>query len=136
MNKETKRVREIWAGIKNAAILFRVHTGRAWAGKRIDNGESDIAHILGARIITLGLGLINGKPLNGTSDLIGFTPIKITPEMVGQTIAVFTAIEVKEPDEKPRKDQIDFINIIKSSGGLAGSAETVEDALKILRAKT
>ena len=36
-----------------------------------------------------------GWGANGASDLIGFTTVEITPEMVGQKAAIFTAIEVK-----------------------------------------
>lgn len=32
----------------------------------------------------------------GSSDLIGFRTITITPDMVGQQVAVFTAVEVKD----------------------------------------
>jgi VRR-NUC domain len=67
----------------------------------------------------------------GSSDLIGFVPVKITPEMVGHTIPVFTAIEVKHGRGKPTPEQTNFISHIQRSGGYAGVAYSVEDALRI-----
>lgn len=67
----------------------------------------------------------------GSSDLIGFRPTVITPEMVGKTVAVFTAIEVKTPTGKPTPEQVHFIKRVKELGGIAGIARSVEDALAI-----
>ncbi len=50
------------------------------------------------RMFRNNVGMINGVQFGlcvGSSDLIGFKSMTITPEMVGQKIAVFTALEVK-----------------------------------------
>ena len=39
----------------------------------------------------------------GSSDLIGWKSIEITPEMIGQRFAVFVSVEVKKSDWKPPK---------------------------------
>ena len=94
------------------------------------------------RLIRYGLGndsaQIN-KRLK-SSDLIGITPIKITHDMVGQTIGVFTAIEVKNNEwHGPRGDrekaQETFIELVKSFGGLAGFANSVNMFRRIINKK-
>ena len=69
----------------------------------------------------------------GASDLIGFTPVVITQEMVGQTIAIVTCIEVKTADGRVSKEQQDFTNFVRQSGGFGGIARNAEDARKIMR---
>ncbi len=67
-----------------------------------------------------------------SSDLIGLTTIVITPDMVGRTIGVFTAVEVKREDWKPSKtckreeSQSNFIEWVKKRGGIAGFANSVD----------
>lgn len=78
------------------------------------------------RPIRYGLGV-------GSSDLIGWTPLVITPEMVGQTVAVFTAVEVKSPTGKATEPQLNFIAQVIRAGGFAGIARSPADAEKILR---
>jgi hypothetical protein len=68
----------------------------------------------------------------GSSDLIGYRTITITPDMVGQRVALFTAIEVKDR-ARPTDQQQAFISLIQHAGGLAGVARSVPDALSILR---
>lgn len=68
----------------------------------------------------------------GSSDLIGWTEILVTPSMVGQKIAVFTAIEVKTPTGKVSKDQKNFNDTVRASGGISGVARSPEDAVKII----
>lgn len=68
----------------------------------------------------------------GSSDLIGYRTITITPEMVGRRLAVFAAVEVKDGG-KPTEQQQRFIELVQQAGGLAGVARSVPDALSILR---
>lgn len=67
----------------------------------------------------------------GSSDLVGWTTIKVHPEMVGMELAIFTAIEVKDKG-KPTKEQLHFIDVVHKAGGIAGIARSVEDAEAIL----
>lgn len=60
-----------------------------------------------------------GNP--GGSDLIGLT-----------SNGRFFAIEVKTPTGKPTKQQLNFIEQVKSKGGLAGIARSPDDALRII----
>lgn len=41
-------------------------------------------------------------------------------------------IEVKLPGEKPRKDQQEFLDAMKSTGAIAGCAHSVKEALEIV----
>lgn len=56
---------------------------------------------------------------NGAADLLGFTVVEITPDMVGRKVAVFTAVESKTGKQKPRQDQRDFLNMVRRKGGIA-----------------
>lgn len=68
----------------------------------------------------------------GGSDLIGVSSITITPEMVGRTFGVFTAIEVKTKTGRATKEQIKFIEAIKKQGGIAGIARDNLDAARLI----
>lgn len=79
-------------------------------------------------IVTFGL-------CKGSSDLIGWTPITITPEMVGSKIAVFTAVEVKKDKfgkYRATEDQKHFIAAVKNNGGMAGVADCMADLERII----
>ena len=69
----------------------------------------------------------------GSSDLIGFKTIKITPEMIGQEVAQFVSIEIKTNTGKISPLQENWLQKVKSSGGIVGVARTVKDALNILK---
>lgn len=65
-----------------------------------------------------------GLEAGGSSDLIGYTTIEITPEMVGKKIAVFTAVEMKrktwkKPTSDTEKQQATFIEHVSKNGGIA-----------------
>lgn len=71
----------------------------------------------------------------GSSDLIGWTPVKITSEMVGNTVAIFTAVEVKKNKHgsyRATDGQLRFINAVRANGGLAGVADCNEDLEEIV----
>lgn len=67
----------------------------------------------------------------GGSDLIGATPVTITQDMVGSTVAVFTAIECKTALGQPTDAQLRFIDAVRRAGGRAGIARSAADAVQI-----
>ena len=77
-----------------------------------------------------------GRPVQfglarGSADLIGWRSIVITPEMVGQRVAVFTSIEVKTPTGRLTPAQSNWLKTVVVSGGIAGVARSLADALRI-----
>jgi len=68
----------------------------------------------------------------GSSDLIGWRTITITPEMVGQRVAVFASIEVKSTTGRIRQEQQQWLDAVQAAGGIAGVARSVEDAQRLL----
>ncbi len=79
------------------------------------------------RPVTFGLAV-------GSADLIGWTTRTITPDMVGQQLAVFTSIEVKTPTGRVKPEQQQWLDAVQAAGGIAGVARSVEDALRITTA--
>lgn len=79
------------------------------------------------QVVRFGVGGVGG------SDLLGWRTVTITPEMVGQSLAVFAAIEVKTERGKLTQEQANFIERVQQYGGLAGVARSTEDARGILR---
>ena len=77
------------------------------------------------RLVQFGVG----NP--GGSDLIGWTPVTITEEMVGQTLAVFTAIECKSAIGQPTDAQVSFLEAVRRQGGRAGIARSGAEAVAI-----
>jgi len=88
--------------------LFQSRAGFAWQGKSVVKGN--------IRIIKNAVPF-HGMP-DGFPDLCGWTSVEITPDMIGKTVAVFTAIEVKTGKQVLKKDQRGFRNIIERMGGL------------------
>jgi hypothetical protein len=79
----------------------------------------------------------HGRPVQfglckGSADLIGWRTVTVTPDMVGQRIAVFLSIEVKTPTGRLRPEQRQWLDAVQAAGGIAGVARSVEDALHIV----
>ena len=68
----------------------------------------------------------------GSSDLVGFKTIKITPEMIGQDLAVFTSIEVKTAKGRLTPMQHNWLSCVRKAGGITGVARSVQDAIQII----
>jgi hypothetical protein len=77
------------------------------------------------RMVTFGL-------CPGSADLVGFTTIEITPDMVGTTVAIFTAVEVKAARGRPTPQQTAWLDHVRAAGGRAGIARSVDDATRIV----
>ena len=68
----------------------------------------------------------------GGSDLIGYRQVVIGPEHVGQTVAVFAAVEVKTNTGRATRDQQAFVKHVQAAGGIAGIARSVDEARALL----
>jgi hypothetical protein len=77
------------------------------------------------RLVTFGLA-------RGSADLIGWRTLVVTPEMVGQRIAVFTSVEVKTATGRLSPAQTYWLHAVRTAGGIAGVARSVPDALRIV----
>jgi len=78
-------------------------------------------------------GLANDTPQMAknckSSDLVGIRPVVITPDMVGQTIGQFVAIECKREGWKysgsdRERAQLTFLRLVQAKGGCALFAES------------
>lgn len=134
MAVESTVQRQVWAAVASTSIMFRVNTGKAWVGHGKPQRFTDGSVVLyGARPVALGFGLANGDPVVGTSDLIGWTSVVITPEMVGRRVAVFTAIETKRTKGGVvSEDQEKFITRVRQAGGIAGVAAASHQATQLI----
>lgn len=77
-----------------------------------------------------------------SSDLIGITPVLITPEHLGRTLGVFTAFETKRSgwtmrdSDKHALAQQRFHDIVRRAGGFAGFVSDPQHIFKIIGRET
>ena len=113
-------------------------------GFRLMRNNSGAYKTQGGGFVNYGLGNISKKhvKVSKSSDEIGFLNVTITPEMVGKTIPIFTAIEVKREDFKfpkvfkegsPLWAQNNFIESIRRVGGFAMFARTPDEVISYLK---
>ena len=115
---------EIRNALAGKCLAFRVNVGQAWAGdaKRLPDGSVLIR---------------NPRPFNtglpaGFADLFGIVPVVITPEMVGQTVGIFHALEVKAKAGRVSDKQQNFLKAVNDNGGRAGVVRSAADALAVI----
>ena len=70
----------------------------------------------------------------GSSDLIGLRSLEITPELVGQRLAQFVALEIKAPQGVLSAEQRAFLQLVQQLGGVAAVCRSVEQAERLLTA--
>lgn len=102
------------------ARLHRNNVGEAWAGKGVTQKDGSVKIKAPSRV-KYGLCV-------GSSDHIGWTPVIVGPEHVGQTVAVFTAVEEKTL-AYPRltADQANWLTQVTAAGGLGYVARETAD---------
>lgn len=110
-----------------AAIQQQIRLALSRAGSVMHRNNVGAYRDDTGRVIRYGVGHPGG------SDLIGWTPVLITQDMVGTTVGVFTAIEVKAPRGRPTEAQVNFLKQVQLGGGIAGIARSTDEALQILK---
>jgi hypothetical protein len=118
---------ELAAGHNEAGTQSRRVLRAARLGGALWRNNSGACQDETGRQIRYGLGNISSQvnKVMKSSDLIGITPIIVTPDMIGQRLGIFTAEEIKRPDWKFRQSderavaQFNFIKKVISLGGIA-----------------
>jgi hypothetical protein len=103
-----KKIDDILLNLQQNERLFKSRAGVAWQGKFTRKGNM---------LIIKNPVPFYGMP-TGFPDLCGWTSVEITADMVGQTVAVFTAVEVKTGSQRLKKMQRKFRDIIIRMGGI------------------
>ena len=98
---------------------FRQNVAKAWVGKVLRHTGQTLT-LENARVLHAGLCV-------GSGDVIGWTRREITPDMVGQTVAVFTSVEIKSGKTAVRPEQEAFRRAVVDAGGIAGIVRSVEE---------
>jgi len=124
-----------------SSVQQRVRLEAARLGLHLWRNNSGACEDMTGRQIRFGLGNDSAK-LNRvfkSSDLIGIAPTVVSQEMVGQTLGVFIALEIKASGWKPKSNdtreqaQRRFIDHVIGCGGIAGiinNADQIEGLLK------
>lgn len=95
---------------------------------------------LGARLFRNNVGLFqtkDGRTIRtglcvGSSDLIGWKPVVVTPAMVGKTVAVFFAVECKTETGRATPEQVQFLEAVRNAGGIATLARSEKDIRNVM----
>ena len=111
--------KQIRMAISPYGTYFRANVGQAWTGDEVYIKGGDV-FIKNARTFITGLP-------KGFPDLFGFT--------LKDDLPIFTAIEVKSPKGRVRKEQAQILEFLKSRGVLCGIARSSEEALSIIKGK-
>ena len=98
--------------MREQSIMQRVQLEASRRGYRLF--RNNVGCLPDARGVPVRYGLCPGS-----SDLIGWRPLTITPDMVGHTVAQFVAVEVKGPAGKATPEQLRFLDAVTSAGGVA-----------------
>lgn len=115
---------------KIGSRLFRANSGRAWTGKSVGPfKESKKVDVYPGDILIRKARPFHGMQA-GTSDLIGWTTIQITPDMIGQSAAIFTAAELKTAGTATTQKQHAYIRTVNEAGGIGVIAKQLDDLLK------
>lgn len=134
-NKEHAIQNEIRNALAGRALIFRANVGKAWQSNDVVKVPRQMPVVMGPRDVLLK----NARPFEtglppGFADLFGLVAVEITPDMVGQKLAVFTALEVKD-GARVSPLQRNFINAVNDNGGRAGVVRSVDDAEKLVFGK-
>lgn len=108
--------------------IFRANVGRGWTGQTANmvlNPQVNRLTLTNPRPFSTGLPI-------GFPDLFGLKPITITPDMVGQHVAIFVALEVKDTGGRVSEKQKNMLSFLQQQGARAGVVRSVADAVRIL----
>lgn len=107
--------------------LWRNNVGIGWVGQQVRMSRPGMVMMREGDILLRSARPLHAGLCPGSSDLIGVTAIRVLPEMVGEIVGVFTAVEVKAQKKNPTDVQESFLDMVKRMGGRGIVAKTLDD---------
>lgn len=117
----------LMAASEKGARLFRQNVGVGWAGKVVRATKAGMVSIQPGDVIIRGARPLHAGLATGSADIVGITPVTITQDMVGQTVGVFTSVEVKTGRVPTTKAQQRWFDMVEKMGGKAMIVRSVEE---------
>lgn len=114
------------------ARIFRNNTGMGWVGKSLIPHKKMYVEIRPGDVLLRQARPLQAGLCEGSSDLIGWTPIVINESHLGRKLALFTAVEGKYGKTATTKDQKNFIDNVNKSGGIGAVVRSKEEALGVI----
>ncbi len=111
--------------MKESAILKSLRAAAPYFRARLFRNNVGAADFDDRRIF-YGLG-------KGTSDLIGWHEVIVGPELLGEKLAVFAAVEVKTKNCRATPAQEEFLALVEKAGGVAKIFREGEDIQKFFK---
>ena len=103
-----------------SALNTQIRSDATKQGARLFRNNTGVFFTKSGRRVRTGLAV-------GSPDLVGWIPTKITPEMIGKTLAVFYGVEAKTGKLKLTTQQRRFLQKLKNDGGVAVVARGTAD---------
>lgn len=123
----------IWKALAQAgATVFRNNVAQAVVGRIVWIREACTVRLQPGDAVVRNARVLHAGLMKGSGDLIGWTEVVVTPEMVGRTVAIFTSVEAKSGSGRSTPDQVKWRENVRRAGGFAGEARNDVDALSII----
>ena len=124
--KESDIQRLVMLALSEAGCtVWRNNVAKAWVGDKLIWQANGNLTIVNPRVLHAGL-------CKGSADLIGIAPVVITEQMVGSTVGLFLAPEIKADKGSATPEQGCFMDHVRLKGGIAGICRSPQDALALL----
>lgn len=125
--------------MKESTIISHIRLDAAQRNLELWRNNSGGFYDETGRFVRYGLGSFLPQQKLKSSDFIGITPRIVTPDMLGQIVGIFTAVETKpenwkyNPKEERSLHQQNFINLVLKAGGYAGFARNIQEFRNIIK---
>ena len=115
-------------GSRSDVRVFRNNVGTAFMGKAVTIQRPVSVKLLSGDVVIRNARRVKFGLHEGSSDLIGWRRILITPAMVGKRIAQFFSVEIKTQRGRVSEAQDQWGNVVNNHGGCAGVVRSVDEA--------
>lgn len=114
--------------------LFRNNIAVGWVGRSRRLRPGEVYRAKGGEVLISDPRPLHAGLIKGSGDAVGWTTIVVTPDMVGQRLAVFTSVETKVPvTGRMRPEQRTWHSAVQAAGGYSVIARSEADLEALAR---